>query len=166
MERKQVNFRLSEEQRDRWDAHVAENPLYDKLSDLIKIAVRNQIERDTGGASDAAQTAAGGTETGEVLTRVNDLEGQIQGLQDAVAAVEDAVKAKGGVSDAATTEVIQALTHNRATASTPEDIADETGRPVKEVELALTTLRQETGVVDIDVRDDGTPIYWRTDDEW
>jgi hypothetical protein len=44
--RTQINLRLEEDQKDRWEEHVEDNPRFNSLSDYIRYSVEEQIERD------------------------------------------------------------------------------------------------------------------------
>jgi|GEM_PF-3487718 len=163
--RTQVNFRVSEDQLAEWDGHVDAEPLYDKRSDLIKVAVRNQIRRDRG------QVEGGGVQNlGPITDAVSALEDRLERVADDVAEVREAIAAESGVGDETVSAVFSALPVTDLDGdgagiikgATPSDVADETGISVQEAEIALAQLRRETGVVRMVMTGaDDEPTYWR-----
>lgn len=151
MARTQVNFRVGENTRKRWEAHVQESPHYDKVSDLIKQAVRNQIERDNGaGGFDVPEVdvdAVSGGQSGEVLERIQDLHNRFEDLQADVSDAVDAVHAQRGVDANLAPDVFQALPTGQEDAMSAEDLARTIGRKDAEVRFALENLRRNTNTV-------------------
>jgi len=44
--RAQFNLRLEQDQKERWEDHVENDPRFNSLSDYIRFAVEEQIKRD------------------------------------------------------------------------------------------------------------------------
>jgi len=149
MARTQVNFRVGEDRREQWDQHVEQSPHYDKVSDLIKEAVRNQIERDNGNTGNQGsdfeipEVSVGG----EALERIQDLHNRFDDLEGEVSNAVDAVHAQQGVDPDVQPDVFQALPVGREDAVTAEELARTTGHRDAAVRFALENLRRNTGTV-------------------
>lgn len=177
MARSQLNFRLSEEQRTRWEDHVEEISHYDRLSDLIKQAVRNQIERDTGETPvEPTETPVSGPTGGEVQEGVQDLLAGLSELQSDVQQALDAVYAQEWIEAELQTMVLENLPASEAEALTASEIAHTLDESPPRVRFALEITRQNTNIVEMqtpmeivsdgeqtEAAEAGEPIWWRTD---
>lgn len=154
MARTQLNFRLSEEQKERWQEHVEDVSRYDDtVSDLVRRAVENQIDRDNGDAQPTtADVDVSGVESGEILERLQDLRNDMQALQSDVSNAVDAVHASSGVDPDLAPAVFNALPTGEENAKTEGEITDvvaEEGHDwdMSAVRFALENLRKNTNTV-------------------
>lgn len=154
MARTQLNFRLREEQKDRWRDHVDESRYDDTVSDLIKRAVETQIDRDNGDAGDMEIPEVDAA-SGEVLERLQDMRNDLQDLETGVSQAVDAVHAQQGMDPDLGPELYEALPTGQDDAVTAEDLAHGTGNKVPAVRFALENLRRNTGTVDRVVQVEG-----------
>lgn len=170
MARSQLNFRVSEERRARWEEHVEETILYDKVSELIKNAVGNQIERDTGASiSDSGGSGDGSSEA--VLGVVEDNNSALGDVREELKALRQEVASSGGVSDSVASDVytaipevmdVGAVNRHSVDGGTPSDIAEEAGVSVEEADVALTQLWRDMGSIGmLKPADVDEPIYYR-----
>ena len=146
MGRTQLNFRLNEEQKDRWEAHVEESAYYDTVSDFLKQAAREQIERDSGDQRTPA-APEGSEPSGELLDRIQDLQNDIHDLQGNVGQALDALHSQEGVDPDLPPEVYSALPAGEASAQTAEEIADTSHISEAEARFALENLVRSMGDV-------------------
>jgi len=144
MPRTQVNFRLGDEQKQRWRDHVEESRYDDTLSDLVKRAVENQIDRDNGEINEGSATES--PASGEVLDRIQDLQNEFEDLEAEVSQAVDAVHAQEGMDPDTFPEVYAAIPAGEENAQTAESIA-KSGGPFSEeqVRFALQNLVRRKG---------------------
>ena len=157
----QVNVRVTEAEKDKWDEYIDDDETeYRHLSELIRHAVSKEIE-GTHGVGEAATTDRG--DVADVLTAVQDLRRRFEGVETRVETAAEAMRAEGGVSDATIVSVMQSLPDNITHGKTPQEIADETELPVKDVEVALVEAKRETGLVRaLPLDDEGSEFkYWK-----
>lgn len=154
-DRTQANVRLRAEQKERWQAHADESRYDDSMSDLIKRAVENQIDRDTGETSPSGGT--GGTSTEDVnriTTELGRLETAISELSDDVGEAVTAVYGQNGLDQETLNWVFSALPEGKASAATSQDIAETVDVPgngdidESTTRLALHILDDSTNAVD------------------
>lgn len=151
MARTQLNFRLSEEMKQRWKEHVEESRYDDSVSDLVKRAVENQIDRDSGAA--AGENPQGGepsrstAPSGEVLDRIQDLQNDLQDLQGDVSQAVDAIHAQEGIDPEIPPEVHSALLLGEENAMTAEEVADTAHLSEPQVRFALQNMAENMGDV-------------------
>ncbi|MFD1564856.1 hypothetical protein ACFR99_15055 [Haloarchaeobius amylolyticus] len=145
MARPQVNIRVSEDQKDRWESYVGDSPEYDTLTDLIRTSVEREIA--TEGQSLSVDTSAGSDERiGEVLTavekmahRVNELEATIT---DATLAMHEAT-----TDSDLSSEVYNELPIGEERAITATELADKIDAEPENVSVTLSRLEHNTNAV-------------------
>lgn len=146
MGRTQKNIRLNDEQKAEWEDHADESPHYNSVSELIRVAVRNQIERDRGdveGGADDGETALDGFDipaSGEVLDRIQELRNDIQDLDTDVRDALTAVHAQSWVDEDTQFEIFEALPEGEENALTAEEIADMDYWDLSTVKFALENM--------------------------
>lgn len=150
MTEKQVNIRLSDEQKDRWEEYVDESREYSTLSDLIRTSVEREIsdvDTDTGGEIQSEQLDVLDERTNSILSRLNAME---SALGDAV----ETMRTSGVQVDDETTTVWQNIPVGVDSAKTPPQIVESaTGiaaneRMTRKYEIILDQLAENTGVVE------------------
>lgn len=181
MPRTQVNFRLRDEQKDRWQEYVEESRYDDTLSDFIKRSVENQIDRET---SDAPQVEADvsedATSGGEVLDRIQDLQNEFEDLEEEVTQAVDAVHAQEGLDPDLQPMILNNLPGSEDEAVTTQELAHILGENPSTVRFALENIRRNTGILEmrrptevvetetsngeeVTAAEEDDPIWWRTE---
>jgi len=147
MGRTQLNFRINAEKKETWEEYAEQSRWNDNLSDFIKEAVREKIERMDGerGGFNVPDVETVGN-SGEVLERIQDLRNDMQDLEAEVSGAVDAVHAQQGVDPDLAPELYQALPVGRENAMTAEDLAHKTGNKQAAVRFALENLRRSDGL--------------------
>lgn len=174
MARSQVNFRIGDEKREKWQSHVEESADYDKLSDLIKIAVREQIRRDRGDVGGGTQSVEANGRIDSILAGVESNGDALESLETELRQMREIVASQGGVSDAVASAVFDALptphfpdgefdmVEGQMKGATPSDVAETADVSLEEAEVALAQLRRDMPSVRmIMTADADEPTYWR-----
>jgi hypothetical protein len=174
MPRTQVNFRLGDEQKQRWRDHVEESRYDDTLSDLVKRAVENQIDQDNGDVNEGSapeQSVAGG----EVLDQIQNLRNDIEDLQTDVSQAVDAVHAQEGLDPDLQPMVLDNLPESESEALSASELAHILHEHPSTIRFALENIQRNTGIVkskrptEVVETEEGTaasqddPIWWRTE---
>lgn len=154
MGRTQLNIRIDEEEKREWkEEYVPQARWDDTLSDFVKRAVREKIDRmdaEGGGGSNfdiqVDPDAVSGAGNDEVLERLQNLRNDFRDLQADVSDAVDAVHAQQGLNPDVSPDVYQALPTAENDALTAEDLADATGYGHATVRFALENMRRSTGV--------------------
>lgn len=179
MPRTQVNFRLRDEQKRRWREHVEESRYDDTLSDFIKRAVENQIDRDTGEASESG-TVETSQAPGEVLDRIQDLRNEFEDLEQDVTQAVDAVHAQEGLDPDLQPTILDNLPMNENEAVTAEELAHTLHENPSTIRFALENINRNTGIVEskrptevvegetehgeeTTAAEPAKPVWWRTE---
>lgn len=149
-DRVQVNLRVSESQKEKWDRYVEESDEYNNLSDMIRTAVARDMAADgpTRGAT------PGGSETdervGELLTVMENMQGRLEDLEETVEAATDAMHTSGAHFEGErsfTAAVFDALPEGAQSAVRAADLANDLGVEKSEVRVALEQLSKNTSAV-------------------
>lgn len=152
MARTRIGFRLSEEQKARWEEHVEESRYYDTLSDFVKLAARQQIERDTGEAEPAEATSStGSAPSGEMLDKIESLQGDIRGMEEAVTQAVGAIRAQDGLDPELQPAIVDNLPQQEEKALTTAEIAKMLGEDRATIRFILELMRDRTGIINKEV---------------
>lgn len=179
MPRTQVNFRLRDDQKGRWREHVEDSRYDDTLSDLIKRAVENQIDRDTDEASESEPVETS-RPPGEVLDRIQDLQNEFEDLEEEVTQAVDAVHAQEGIDPDLQPMVLDNLPMNESEALSAEELAHILHENPSTIRFALENIKRNTGIVaskrptdvietetghgeETTAVEDARPVWWRTE---
>lgn len=144
--RVQVNLRVSESQKERWDEYVAESPEYNSLSNLIRAAVEHEIAAEGSSQGNNPQGSASDERLGELLTAVEKMQGRMDDLEATVMDATDALHT-AGTNDGMAAAVYEELPSSATNALTAEQIAEELAVSTPEARVALENLKKNTGVV-------------------
>lgn len=168
MAKKQINVRLSDEQKGRWEEYVDENREYSTLSDLIRTSVEREIsdvDTNTGVEIHSEQLDVLDERTDEIISRLNTME---SALGDAVETMQTA----GVEVDEDTTKVWKYIPTGIENAESPKEIAtsamqkgiEPPERMVSKYEIILDRLAETTGIVErtYQVMGDGTTVMEET----
>lgn len=153
MGRTQLNIRMREEQKEMWNEYVDQSRRYDSLTDFVKDAVRDKMERIDSGQQggnfdiELADDVASGAGSGEVLERMQDLQNDFHDLQAEVGQAVDAVHAQSGVNPDVSPDVYQALPTGKEGGATAEELARTTGYKESSVRFALENMHRNMGAV-------------------
>jgi hypothetical protein len=152
MAKSQLNFRIEAEKRDRWEQHINDRRRYDKLSQFIKDAVEEKIDRDSSErvAVPDVEVPSDGHQDGridDVLEELRDLRARFEDVEDAATTAADAAHAQSGVSPDLAPDVFEALPVGEGDAMTAEDLARKSGWDLSATRFALENLRRNTGTV-------------------
>lgn len=166
MARPQVNIRVNEDQKDRWETYVEDSHEHDTLTDLIRVSVEREIAAE--GGSRAVNPKGGGSDEriGEVLTAVKKMQGQLEDLEGSVSKATDAMHASNAGSDDFSTEVFSELPVGEENAISAREMAMRLGVEDGEARGVLEQLRSQTNVVRrVEQQLSGQPehIYYRVD---
>lgn len=138
MGRTQLNIRLGENQKERWREHAEESRYVDHITDLVKRAVEDQIDRDTSGATPSSQGGSRGEAPGEVLDRIQELRNDIHDLESEVSQALDAVHGQEGMDPDLPPEVHAALPLGEENAVTVEELVGDGSRGFSEAQARFT----------------------------
>lgn len=147
-EKPTVAFRVDADTKAEWSEAVEQSDEYASLSHLIKKAVNRELHG--GGATTGGETDASSQQMGELIDTVENLRGQIDGLEGAVTDATRSMNAGGGVSEDTTTKVFTALPRGPERATTAEGIAEGTDLDADTARLALESIADTTAVKRID----------------
>lgn len=150
MARTQLNFRLREEQKERWEEHAEQSRFDDHMSDLVKRAVENQIERDQGDFEGGKMEPPENHATGEVLDRIQTLQNALVDLQSDVNRAVDALHEREGVDPEVGPELYSILPVGEENAKRTEEIYEALGSMATNetaVSFALENLNQNMETV-------------------
>lgn len=171
MGRTQLNIRLSEDKKEEWAKYVDEARWDDTLTDFVKTAVRERIERMDSESGVTQDSAVIETNNDEIIEELQDLRTTVGDMEKSVSDAVDAVHAQEGVDTDVAPKVYSALPDERKDAVTAEEIAEEMDIDVATVRFSLETMRdmvnseiqtKPEGIVeqsDTDVI--GDQIWWR-----
>lgn len=172
-EKTTVAFRVDESVKQEWE-DAAENPEYDSLSHLIRLAVQKEItETETAETDTQADVEA----NSEILGSLNRLEKSIDEIQDEMEAVGRENHAEEmyeleqvllEVLPTASKEIdpITEVEPDRleAGATTPRDVAGRIGADTSDVADTLERLAENTGQVEsVTNPESGDTYYWRVE---
>lgn len=150
MGRTQLNIRMDAERKAEWNEYTEQSRWSDNLTDFVKEAVREKIERMDGDDVDIPDVDASGgggvADSGEVLERIQDLRNDMQDLAGNVSDAMDAVHAQQGVDPDVSPDVYQALPKGEDEAMSAEDLANATGYRHATVRFVLENMRRSEGV--------------------
>jgi len=145
VEKPTVAFRVDADTKAAWSEAVEQSDEYASLSHLIKKAVNRELHG--GGATTGGETGASSQQMGELIDTVENLRGQIDGLEGAVTDATRSMNAGGGVSEDTTTKVFTALPRGPERATTAEGIAEGLNVDSDTVRVALEQLHETTAAV-------------------
>lgn len=171
MARPQVHFRVSEQQKERWQTYVDENGEYDTLTDLIRTAVEKEISDVTGGES------GGNVDSGrlDVLDeRTERMVSQLGTINAALGDAIDAMHTAGVEVDETTASLWEKLPEEGEDAQTVKEMIEHSEstdeRGLSQYRIRLEQLYKSTNAVKrtyIRREDDGTeyelphPAYYK-----
>lgn len=162
-EKPTIAFRVGQEQKDRWDDAVDDNPEYDSLSHLIRRAVEREL---AGGYDPTGGTTQEDPRIDSVLEQVESIDAHLDGLNDSIERLEDRTYAEGGISDETLEAVFSEIPIGEGNAvggdsGSPSTIAEKTGFTESKTEMALEQLRNDIVSVErVDFTGDDL-IYFR-----
>jgi hypothetical protein len=94
MTKKQINIRVEQDTKQRWDSAL-ESPQYDSLTHLIVLAVEKELQDEdiqaSGGAGDQTENIL----REEILPNLNQVENAVRNVESRVESVEQEVKRQG-----------------------------------------------------------------------
>ncbi|OYR59054.1 hypothetical protein DJ83_13750 [Halorubrum ezzemoulense] len=158
-ERKTIAFRVDESQKQKWKKYAENNPEYDSLSHLVRLAVVHEMSDRYGRAGSGGGVDSG--KIGELVTAVQKVEGRLEEVEKNV---EDATEAAYSTAEPAAEippkgEILSALPHGKNNAMTADAIAVELGIDNAETALMLAyeleRLEGETSAVGRIVESEG-----------
>jgi len=144
-----VNLRVPEAELRDWDDHVEQSDTYPNRSKFIQYAVNQQIRRDNGETTDAAQTAQTGGDAEQMDRLVETVErmaNRVETLEDRLEDATRAMHAGGGVSEDTVTDVWAALPTAPERATTAEGVAEGLNIDADTARVALEQLAENTAV--------------------
>ena len=163
-EKKQINFTLPEEQKQRWEDHIEDSPEHKSMSQFIRFCVERRIA--DGGQSPS--TGPDDEEMSEIADRTRKIESNINQLQEQLDTVEqtlqnppeEVIELAGEVMDVLPTEPELLREQQSATEDESptvvggtvqtgrlDDIADHLNSDTYKVRLALDQLIEDTALV-------------------
>ena len=163
-EKKQINFTLSEEQKQRWEEHIDDSPEHKSMSQFIRFCVERRIA--SGGQSPT--TGPDNGEMSEIADRTRKIESNINQFQDQLDTVaetlqnppEEVIELAGEVMDVLPTEPELLREQQSATddesptvvdgtvqTGRPDDIAEHLDADSYRTRLALDQLMEDTALV-------------------
>lgn len=177
MSRTQINFRLRDQQKQRWRDYVEESRYDDTLSDLIKRSVENQIDRDNGD-SPTATTTSEDAMSGKILDEIQNLQNEIEDIETEVSEAVDAVHAQEGLDPDLQPNILVNLPRERENALTAEELAQILGEQSSTIRFALANIKRNTNIVqkevpinstethegedvEVEAAASGDPVWWR-----
>lgn len=160
MARKQFNIRLSGTQKTRWEEYVDENPEYDTLTDLIRVAVEREIASED---NPAQLTGATDERVGEVLDTLNELEGKFDKLSGKMSTMNEMLFYFVPNDMEQTAFVYEVIPVGRDNARTADEIGDMCGMYARDVEIVLGQLQKHVDEIKVRLTGDER-VFWRTED--
>ena len=175
-EKKQINFTLPEEQKQRWEQHIEDSPEHKSMSQFIRFCVERQIADE----GQSPTTGPDGGEMGEIADRTRKIESNINQLQEQLDTVEqtlqnppeEVIELAGEVMDVLPTEPELLREQQSATddesptvvdgtvqTGRPDDIAEHLDSDAYRTRLALDQLMEDTSLVRSQVLDGQERYY-------
>ena len=167
-ERTQINFQVTDDVKERWDAAVEERADYDSLSHLLRVAVEHELAGGGGGSGGPAAAVDGavGDRLDELLDESRETNRRLDRIQSDLAPVLDAVETSETADFAdLMNRIFQELPRGRGRAEVlaasmdhdrdeptgnPAELADRLGVAEREVSKAVQQLREDMpGVVEV-----------------
>lgn len=164
MVRPQVNIRVSEDQKKRWEKHVEESPEHDTLTDLIRISVEREIASDGQTNHTNSKGPTNNKRIGELLTVVEKMEGRLEDLEDTMSSATDAMHVAGASSDTERSfeaAVFENLPQGGENATKAQKLARDLGVDERQTRVALERLESSTKAVKANRRDPETGVERR-----
>ena len=115
------------------------------MSDFLKRAAEEQIDRDSGNTGTPAPH--GGEPSGEVLDRIQNLQNDIQDLQGDVSQAVDAVHAQEGLDPDLQPMILDNLPSTEEDAITTAELAHVLNESPAAVRFALENIQRNTNIV-------------------
>jgi outer membrane murein-binding lipoprotein Lpp len=166
MARPQVNIRLSEDEKERWEQAVEEQPQWNSRADLVRTAVAHELS-DEYGLLARAEGGGGGTneaEINELVETVGSMQNRMDALESTIRNATEAIHT-APTSDDRAGDVFDTLPSNRNKAVDASDVADELKISESVARVALEDLHESTSVVektpDPEIGWDN-PRWWRS----
>lgn len=155
--RTQLNIRMSADEKEEWTEYTEESRWSDSLTDFVKEAVREKIER-----MDSPSAPSGSAEqeaSGEVIDRIQDLQNDLQDLQGDVSQAVNAVHAQQGIDPEIPPEIHSALPLGEENAATVSELVEDGSYAFSEAEagFALENMARNMGNVK---RTSEPPVGW------
>lgn len=94
MTRTQLNFRLSDQLKAQWADHVEESPKYSTLSDFVRQAAINQIERDNGDRQPMSEPAFTDEQLNQMTSSIDGVIHRLEELEESMTRVYELVQAQ------------------------------------------------------------------------
>jgi len=176
-EKKQINFTLPEEQKQRWEDHIEDSPEHKSMSQFIRFCVERRI---AGGGQSVTTDTGDGEQMGEIADRTRKIESNIKQLKEQLDTVEqtlqnppeEVIELAGEVMDVLPTEPELLKDQQSATGDgsptvvdgtvqtgRPDDIADHLDADVYRTRLALNQLMEDTALVSAQIVDGEERYY-------
>jgi len=151
VERPTIAFRVDESQKERWESYAEDNPEYDSLSHLLRVAVAHEMSDQYGVKGHGG--GVGGEQVGELVTAVDKMGSRLEEVEERVKDTTEAVYTNiGDFSDAPDEgELLTAIPYGEENAILSESVASEVGvtdpATVSWVDMKLHHMEQKTGAV-------------------
>jgi hypothetical protein len=160
-----MNFRMNADEKEEWREYADKSRWNDNLSDFIKKAVREKIERmDTENETFEIPEVNVDQPDGKTKEQIQNLRNDIQQLADGVSEAVDAVHAQEGIDPELAPELFDHLPTGEENAIEAAEMQTKTGFSMAKVRFGLENLaRNMKGVIKkpqtIVVDDDPDPVY-------
>ena len=176
-EKEQINFTLTEEQKQRWEDHIEDSNEHQSMSQFIRFCVERRI---ADGGQSPTTGSVDGEQMGEIADRTRKIESNINQLQEQLDTVEqtlqnppeEVIELAGEVMDVLPTEPELLREQQSATddesptvvdgtvqTGRPDDIAKQLDSDTYRVRLALDQLMEDTALVQSQIVDGEERYY-------
>lgn|GEM_PF-2003082 len=170
--------KVSEDKAEKWENYVAENPEADSISHLIRMSVQKEINGEYDFDQRREAVEEGGANSGEVLTRLQQIQTALDNLDQRVSGIESLETAEASydlkkavwellpeepeeVVDDEIPAVWAEEGLDKLDVVTPQEIARRLGADVDDVEEVLDDLAENTGQVQRSDKNHDGNHYWR-----
>ena len=150
-ERPTIAFRVDESQKETWKTYAEDNPEYDSLSHLLRVAVAHEMSDQYG--VKGHEGGGGSEQVGELVTVVNKMDSRLEEVEEKVQdATEAAYTSVGHSSDAPSEgELLTVIPYGKENAILSESVAAEVGvtdqATVSWIDMKLNHMEQKTGAI-------------------
>lgn len=157
MGRTQLNVRMNEDEKEEWREYSEQARWSDSLSDFVKTAVREKIERIDSPEGAGNDSPVGGEPSGELLDRLRSIETTIEDLDEDVSHAVDAVHGQEGIDPDLPPELYTALPDGEENAQTVAELVESASYAFTEAQARFALENMTRNMGDVHRTPEGMP---------
>lgn len=143
MARPQVNFRLSSDQKEKWEGYIEDSPEYDTLTDLIRVSVAHEISDSYGPIGISDSGGGSGGNVGELTDKIEQLEFKIEEFEETVSHATESMYGQTVEEQGMQAAIFSSLPTGEENAITVDEISVRLGKDRSEITGHITRIVEE-----------------------